>query len=234
MWNWLYLIILFVILWLAFTRSRPPPKRTKPASNYNGPLYERLVDPLIIGLHHYVVNIIPAGSTVIDACCGTGQLALKLSTECKKVVGIDLSPRMIQVAQKKKTKLNVSNMEFELGDVTEKLKQYPTKSFDYVTICMALHEMPKMFRLPMLKEMSRVGKTVIAVDYAASMPFNSAGLRNRFLEFIAGSEHFANFREFTAEGGVSGLVQASNGALKIENLKLIDKKSITVVYLTSS
>ena len=56
----------------------------------------------------------------------------------------------------------------------------------YATICMALHEMPKIFRAPILREMGRVSKRVIAVDYSVKMPVSLAKFRNLFLEFFAG------------------------------------------------
>ncbi len=67
---------------------------------------------------------------------------------------------MIQVAQKKKDRVAARNVEFQLGDVTEVLRHYPDKSFDVATICMALHGMPKLFRVPILKEMARVSKQI--------------------------------------------------------------------------
>jgi len=123
MWNWIVGVCLCITLYYAFTRTRPPPKRSRPSANYNGPFYERFIDPLIGGLHVYISKQVPSKSTVIDACCGTGQLAFKLAVQCDKVIGIDISPKMIEVANKKKNKLGMTNVEFLKGDVIELLSK---------------------------------------------------------------------------------------------------------------
>jgi len=68
-----------------------------PLSNYNGFLYEKFIDPLIAGIHSYISKKVPIGSTCVDACCGTGQLALKLASRCKEVTGVDLSPSVSDI-----------------------------------------------------------------------------------------------------------------------------------------
>jgi len=111
------------------------------------------------------------------------------------------------------------------------LKNYAPKSFDYAIVSMSLHDMPRIFRLPLVKELARVAKTVIAIDYSRSMPFNFAGLRNRMIEFLAGAEHFANFREFLREGGLEALVTGAN--LEIESTKYVDKECVTIIQVHS-
>nr|WP_246583111.1 class I SAM-dependent methyltransferase [Clostridium simiarum] len=55
-------------------------------------------------------------SLVLDVGCGTGSYALALSDRCKKVIGVDLSPRMIEIAKEKAQKENVTNIEFYCAD----------------------------------------------------------------------------------------------------------------------
>lgn len=95
----------------------------------------------------------PAGKSVLDVGTGTGSLALDLSTKAAKVVGIDLSAEMLDIAKKKKRKDNLtfllmdaSNMPFEDGE------------FDIVTISLGLHDMPPEIRTLVLKEVKRVLK----------------------------------------------------------------------------
>jgi len=203
-----------------------------PLSNYNGFLYEKFIDPLIAGIHSYISKKVPIGSTCVDACCGTGQLALKLASRCKEVTGVDLSPSMIRTALKKKEHFHISNVTFIHGDVIEVLKGYENDHFDYATISMAFHEMPKIFRVPVLIQMSRVSKRVIAVDYVPKMPWNLSGIRNRLLEFIAGAEHFSNFREFRQDEGLQRL--AAEAELAIEEVKFLDKENLMVLFMRKS
>jgi len=228
---WLYIALIAIIVWLIFSRARPPPIRTKPYSNYNSLLYSALVDPLIVSLHGFIARqILDSNARIFDACCGTGQLAFKLSSKSKEVVGIDLSPKMISHANKQKQRRKATNVTFVFGDVTEILKTFESKSFDYGTISMALHEMPKIFRAPMIKEMARVAKEVIIADYASDMPVNRSGVRNRILEFMAGGEHFANFRDFRHNGGLINLIQDAD--LEIKHKQLIDNNTLMVLRVT--
>ncbi len=73
-------------------------------------------------------------SLVLDVGCGTGSYAFALSDRCKKVVGVDLSPRMIEIAKEKSRKENVSNIEFYCADWHEiNLRQEGfEKKFDLV------------------------------------------------------------------------------------------------------
>jgi hypothetical protein len=89
--------------------------------------------------------------------------------------------------------------------------------------------MPRIFRAGVLRELGRVAEHVIVVDYAAEMPWNFSGIRNRILEISAGSEHFANFRDFRMEGGLHSLVNDAN--LSIQSSKLIDSRNLLVLHL---
>lgn len=39
---------------------------TKPNSNYNGFIYERIVDPMIAGMHSYIAKKVANGTTVVE------------------------------------------------------------------------------------------------------------------------------------------------------------------------
>ena len=44
------------------------------------------------------------GATVVDSCCGTGDLTLELEKEGARVIGVDFTPEMLQGARKKGTR----------------------------------------------------------------------------------------------------------------------------------
>ena len=62
-------------------------------------------------LEHLVLRDLPPGCAVLDLCCGTGQLAAKLSEEGYIVTGLDGSAGMIEVARK-----NGPDVEFLVQD----------------------------------------------------------------------------------------------------------------------
>lgn len=63
------------------------------------------------------VNIQP-GERVLDVACGTGIITSRLASYSKlKVLGIDISPKMIEIAKSKNK--GVENVEFDVMDFTE-------------------------------------------------------------------------------------------------------------------
>lgn len=58
-------------------------------------------------------------SIVLDVGCGTGIYSLALAKYCKKVIGIDLSPKMIKIAERKALDEQIQNVEFHCLDWKE-------------------------------------------------------------------------------------------------------------------
>lgn len=55
-------------------------------------------------------------SAVLDVGCGTGNYSIVIAGQCKKVVGLDLSPKMIEIAEKKAAENSISNVDFRCLD----------------------------------------------------------------------------------------------------------------------
>lgn len=79
-------------------------------------------------LHDYVEKkvIIDAlnlqrDDTVLDAGCGTGRLTREMAKQCKKVYGIDFSPKSIEWLNKKLQEQRIKNVETFVGDITQQL-----------------------------------------------------------------------------------------------------------------
>lgn len=51
----------------------------------------------------YVDALLPTGSTVLDAGCGTGRVAVELAHRGHRVIGVDSDPSMLAVAQRATT-----------------------------------------------------------------------------------------------------------------------------------
>ncbi len=79
-------------------------------------------------------NMFSLDSLVLDVGCGPGKYTLALAERCKKCVGVDLSPRMIEIAKQKKVEEKLENIEFYCADWHEvNLQQMGfEKKFDLV------------------------------------------------------------------------------------------------------
>jgi len=94
----------------------------------------------------------PKNSNCVDLACGTGYVSGKLAQITNgKVIGVDLSPGMLEIAKKKYG----SKCKFIKSDVLEYLKSQPDNSFDIVTYAWALcYSKPNQ----VVKEIKRVIK----------------------------------------------------------------------------
>jgi SAM-dependent methyltransferase len=120
----------------------------------------------------------PADS-VLDVACGPGIVAAALAREAGSVVGIDLTPSMIELAREHCAAAGLDNARFDIGDVTE--LPYGDDEFSRVVCRYALHHVSDPATV--VAEMSRVcapgGRVVVAdmvvgEDAAAADRFNEA------------------------------------------------------------
>ncbi|MCB9033454.1 MAG: methyltransferase domain-containing protein [Chitinophagales bacterium] len=117
------------------------------------PIYDGF-ELLLSGVRKEMMQAInPTGKSVLDVATGTGSLAIFLSQQAKKVIGIDLSSKMLAVARKKTTKDNLTFLQMDASEMS-----FQDNEFDIVTISLGLHDMPLEVRTSVLKEIKRVLK----------------------------------------------------------------------------
>jgi ubiquinone/menaquinone biosynthesis C-methylase UbiE len=86
---------------------------------------------------------LPVGSRVLDVCCGAGASALPAAQvvgQAGKVIGIDLSEKLLELARTKATGL--TNIEFELGDMLA--LRFSNENFDAVVCVFGIFFVPDM------------------------------------------------------------------------------------------
>ena len=193
---------------------------------YDGKPYEILFDRALREVRDIIVGQIEAGSKAVDIGCGTGSLVFDLSEKCESVTGVELSSKMVNHAKRRQQANRKNNVNFIHGDATS-LPHFEDQQFDYLTISMALHEMPSELRLKVLNEAKRIAKKIIIADYVVPQPLSFAGVRTRIVEFLAGIEHFKGFRDFQNNNGIDQLLQ--NCQLSICGESINQNRTIRVV-----
>ncbi len=98
-----------------------------------------------------------SGDSVLDACCGTGDLALELARRVGpggSVVGCDFSEPMLQIARRKAAERDLPQIRFEWADALD--LPYDDASFEAVTVGFGVRNLSDLDRG--LAEMTRVLK----------------------------------------------------------------------------
>jgi demethylmenaquinone methyltransferase/2-methoxy-6-polyprenyl-1,4-benzoquinol methylase len=196
--------------------------------------YDRYVEPSIAVIRQIGIKMCTPreGIHVLDVGCGTGtNLMLYHEAGCN-VFGVDLSPAMVEVAQKKLG----DRAEIRLGDASK--MPYSDDSFDLVTGFFILHEMPSQIRPAVISEMVRVVKhdgRILLIDYhLGPIRFPKGWMYKAiilFFEIMAGREHFRNYRDFLSRNCLPNLISTKN--LKVLNEKIVSGGNIALFLLTS-
>lgn len=186
-----------------------PPAPNRFSTWYDGFLYEKFIAPQSDRLQTLLTIFAKKGSTALDIGCGVGALSFKLAAKCRKVVGVDLSRRMISHAERKKLKLGVTNVDFACADAVDLAKTFPN-GFDVATLVLFLHEIDEPIRQEVVASVLSLANTLIIADFSSPFPRSAGARRLKVQEFIAGKRHYRNFKNWMQNGAIDGFVDSMN------------------------
>lgn len=83
---------------------------------------------------------------LLDVGCGAGYFARKMAHRGARVVGVDISSRMIEHARNQEA-MTPLGIDYRVGDAAEIDTLFPAGSFDAATSCVALQDMPEVARV---------------------------------------------------------------------------------------
>jgi len=119
-----------------------PPSEVRAMFDRISPVYDFMNHAMTAGLDRRWRRLaaeaaVAPGSRVLDACCGTGDLALAAERAGGEVTGLDFSERMLARAREKS-----QTVEWVLGDVTA--LPFEDQSFDAVTVGFGIRNVPDL------------------------------------------------------------------------------------------
>lgn len=106
----------------------------------------------------------PDGLDVLDVGCGDGQLARSLAGPHRRVLGLDPSAAMVELARERHA--GVAGLEFRQGAFLE--QGFAPASFDLVSFVASLHHMDEQAALAHAAELLRPGGRLVVVGLAAN------------------------------------------------------------------
>jgi ubiquinone/menaquinone biosynthesis C-methylase UbiE len=125
----------------------------------------------------------------VETACGPGLIARAMAPRVGSVVGIDLTPSMIDKARADAAEAGVGNVTFEVGDATA--LDLPDDSLDGAITRFSLHHIPAPVRV--LEEMRRVvkpGGYVVVSDFVTDDDGASAAWQEQ-IERLRDPSHWA-------------------------------------------
>jgi demethylmenaquinone methyltransferase / 2-methoxy-6-polyprenyl-1,4-benzoquinol methylase len=117
---------------MSIETGRLPPDGVRSMFDRIAPVYDAMNRALTMGLDGRwrrltARAVVAPGTRVLDACCGTGDLALAARAEGGRVTGLDFSERMLERARRKS-----SEIDWVAGDLLE--LPFADESFDAATV----------------------------------------------------------------------------------------------------
>lgn len=173
---------------------------------YDGWFYDFFIAPNQDKAFKKVKNIIKDDSTVLDAGCGTGRLCFQLNEKCSRIDGVDASEKNISVANKNLDRNLQSNIKFYNNDLKVFLETGNNK-YNFAVLSYVIHEIREQKREVILNLLSLYADKIIIVDYLSPHPQSFTGIINRVVEYLAGRNHYRNFKTYINAGGLRGLAK---------------------------
>ncbi len=172
---------------------------------YSAKFYDPILFPFIRPIRNKVIALVKKYQyrSILDVCCGTGDQLKLLNQHGFTGEGIDLSDAMLSVAGEGEHKANCIHQ-----DATQ--MHYEDAKFDLVMTAFSLHEKSHASARKIVEEMVRVtseGGDILIVDYELSKKTSALSkILIYFIEWLAGGEHYRNFKSFLKKGGLPELL----------------------------
>jgi len=195
---------------------------------YDGWFYDKIIAPNQDKLFGEIKNLISVGSNVLDVGCGTGRMEFTLADKCKFVLGIDLSKTNIERADYNLSMTPDARISFRHGDISE-ISSNKSMQFDFAILTYVIHEVDESERTELLKEIMLVADKLIIGDYIFPAIQGFGGWMSKTIEFIAGKEHYSNYKSYMKNGGTHSLAEKAGLKIIYEQLYPINNNHIIIL-----
>lgn len=172
--------------------------------------YGTVIDPLLRDIRRFVPRFagMNADDRVLDVCCGTGAQVLEYGRLGIQATGIDISPSMLRIASKNRTRDGLTTTSFLLGNATS--LPFPDNYFTHASVSFGIHDKDPVVRNGIISEMKRVVSqegVLVLVDFQVPLPRNIWAQSVRIIEFIAGGSHYHGFKDYLKNGGLEKILR---------------------------
>ncbi len=111
--------------------------------------------------HDFLIKQLPSPChRALDLGCGTGSFSRRLAGCADRVVGLDFSSKMIEVARRHSQAFE--NIDYRVGEILK--EEFPPEHFDAIVTLTTLHHLPMAETLTRLVAMIRPGGVLMVLD----------------------------------------------------------------------
>ncbi|MEM7532449.1 MAG: class I SAM-dependent methyltransferase [Chloroflexota bacterium] len=111
--------------------------------------------------HNFLLKQLPTPcGTVLEVGCGIGEFAHRLGQHVAQVTAVDLSPKMVDVANQRLQ--HVGNIDFHVADIMT--WTLPPEHFDAIVSIATLHHISLELLLPKLQAALKPGGRLVVLD----------------------------------------------------------------------
>jgi SAM-dependent methyltransferase len=205
---------------------------TEKSLRFYGRPYHLVSDTMAKGMRRRVLERVAEGSTIIELGCGTGELALALRAQKNcRVLGIDLSERMLEFARKRSP---YNDGDFVLNDTVVAVQDLADDSFDVAIVSQLLHEVTEDEQRRILQGAFRVAGKTLLLDWRPPLSPLGPGAIPRLLEGTVGRDHRANFLAYVASGGLIATVNKAGLGAHVRETSVHNRGTGQLVMLSQA
>ena len=111
--------------------------------------------------HSFLLGYIPAQcDDALEIGCGAGTFSRLLAERSRHVLGLDLAPEMVRIAQERSK--NYLNVEYQAADVLQ--WDFPRERYDCIASIATFHHLPLEVMLQKAKDALRPGGVLLILD----------------------------------------------------------------------
>ncbi len=116
------------------------------------------------------INGLKPDDTAMDLGCGTGLVCNEIAHKVKKVYAVDISSKMIEIAQRKTQERNIQNIEYLRTTIFD--SRFESSSIDFITAFNILHLLEDtQAAISRIHELLKPGGLIISVTpFVGEMP----------------------------------------------------------------
>jgi 2-polyprenyl-3-methyl-5-hydroxy-6-metoxy-1,4-benzoquinol methylase len=187
-------------------------------------------NPRHIHIKQRINQLVHPGWTVLDFGCGTGITTKHIAQKAESVIGIDISPKLIEFAQGNSYAPNIN---YVCGDIANSEIDLSQKSFDIIFMNDVFEHLPRVkideYIEPLVNSLSEEGVIYVNLPYGVYQDF--IGTKHKELQQIIDEDYYIEdiCKIFTLHGMTPTLINIYGLDVECQYLEIVFSKTANIL-----